>query len=78
MVDIQSPTVEIMRGKKKKKERKKEPQDENIMACPIPQGGYKKKIETTWQKYNGLPYSTGRPYNDIALLWKIPMHFDPT
>jgi len=36
MVDIQSPTAEIRRGKKeeeRKKERKK--QDENIMVCPI-------------------------------------------
>jgi len=37
MVDIQSPTAEIRLGKKenKKKERKKKPQDENIMVCPI-------------------------------------------
>jgi len=37
MVNIQSPTAEIRRGKKKKerkKERKKK-QDENIMVCPI-------------------------------------------
>jgi len=34
MVNIQSPTAEIRRGKKeRKKERKK--QDENIMVCPI-------------------------------------------
>jgi len=38
MVDIQSPTAEIRRGKKgKKKERKKiEITGQNIMACPIP------------------------------------------
>jgi len=30
--DIQSATAEIRRGKKKKKK----PQDENIMVCPIP------------------------------------------
>jgi len=38
MVNIQSPTVEIRRGKKKKKEerrRKKKKQAENIMVCPI-------------------------------------------
>ena len=36
MVDIQSLTAEIRRGKKKKKERKiEEPQHENIMVCPI-------------------------------------------
>jgi len=36
MVNIQSPTAEIRRGKneeRKKKERKKH--DENIMVCPI-------------------------------------------
>jgi len=46
--------------KKKKKERKNKRQDENIMVCPIPQGDHK-KIEITGQKYNGLPYSIGRP-----------------
>jgi len=25
-----------------KRKRKKKPQDENIMACPIPQGGHNK------------------------------------
>jgi len=40
MADIQSATAEMRRGKKKRKERKK---------------------ETTGQKYNGLPYSIGRP-----------------
>jgi len=36
MVDIQSATAEIRRGKKKKeRRRKKKPQDENIMVCPI-------------------------------------------
>jgi len=37
MVNIQSPTAEIRRGKKRrrKKERKKKKQDENIMVCPI-------------------------------------------
>jgi len=42
MVDIQSPTAEIRRGKKEEERnhraaiRKKKPQDENIMASPIP------------------------------------------
>ena len=42
MVDIQSPTAEIRRGKKKEEEeeRKKKPQGENIMVCPIPWGGH--------------------------------------
>jgi len=42
MVDIQSPTADIRRGKKEKRRKKK-------------------KIETTGQKYNGLPYYIGRP-----------------
>jgi len=33
MVDIQSPTAEIRRGKKKKKKKKKK-QDENIYGLP--------------------------------------------
>jgi len=36
MVDIQPPTAEIRRGKKKKEEDRKKPQGKNIMACPIP------------------------------------------
>jgi len=37
MVDMQSPTAEIRRGKKKKKKKeRKKKQDENIMVCPIP------------------------------------------
>jgi len=35
MVDIQSPTAEIRRGKKIERRKKKKPQDENIMACPM-------------------------------------------
>jgi len=34
MVDIQSAMAEIRRGKKKE-ERQKKPQDENIMTCRI-------------------------------------------
>jgi len=37
MADIQSATAEIRRGKKKiEEDRKKKPQGNNIMACPIP------------------------------------------
>jgi len=36
MADIQSPTAEIRRGKKEKeRRRKKKPQGQNIMACPL-------------------------------------------
>jgi len=34
MVNIQSPTAEIRRGKKRRRKKKKK-QDENIMVCPI-------------------------------------------
>jgi len=36
MVNIQSPTAEIRRGKKKKEEEeRRKKQNENIMVCPI-------------------------------------------
>jgi len=35
MVNIQSPTAEIRRGKKEEEERRKKKQDENIMVYPI-------------------------------------------
>ena len=39
MVDIQSPTAEIRRGKKEEEEEEEEEerkkQDENVMVCPI-------------------------------------------
>jgi len=41
IVDIQSARAEIRRGKKEDGRRKK-PEDENIMVCPIPQGDHKK------------------------------------
>jgi len=34
MLNIQSPTAEIKRGKKEEERRRKK-QDENIMVCPI-------------------------------------------
>jgi len=41
MVDMQSATAEIRRGKKEET-RKEKPQDENIMSVPATQGGHKK------------------------------------
>jgi len=37
MVNIQSPTAEVWRGKKEeeKEEERRKKQDENIMVCPI-------------------------------------------
>jgi len=47
MVNIQSPTAEIRRGKKKKKKKeRRKKQDENIMVCPIT---YRATIITIWQ-----------------------------
>jgi len=43
MVDIQSPTAEIRRGKKERRRKKKKPQDENIMVCPMTYGDHKNK-----------------------------------
>jgi len=57
MVDIQSLTAEIRRGKKRKKERKKKPQGKNIMACPITQGGHNKI--NNMHTYNIVPIQHG-------------------
>jgi len=35
MVNIQSLTAEIRRGKKEEEEEERKKQDENIMVCPI-------------------------------------------
>jgi len=35
VVDIQSAAAEIRRGNEKEEERKKKPQDEDIMVCRI-------------------------------------------
>jgi len=35
MVNIQSPTAEIRRGKKERRKKERKKQDENIMVCPI-------------------------------------------
>jgi len=54
MVNIQSPTAEIRRGKIEEEKERRKKQDENIVVCPITSGDHKYKI-------NGLPYSIGRP-----------------
>jgi len=35
MVNIQSPTAEIRRGKEEEDEEERKKQDENVMVCPI-------------------------------------------
>jgi len=52
MVDIQSLPAEIRRGNKKKK-KKEERNDENIYGLAL--------LHRATIKYNGLPYSIGRP-----------------
>jgi len=49
MVDIQSATAEIRRGKEEERRRKKKKEEE------------RRKKETTGPKYNGLLYSIRRP-----------------
>jgi len=44
MVDIQSPTAEIRRGKKK--ERKNKPQGKNIMSASATHGGHNEQSPT--------------------------------
>jgi len=41
MVNIQSATAEIRRGKKKTDRQKKKPQGKNIMSASATQGGHK-------------------------------------
>jgi len=42
MVDIQSATAEVRRGKKEERKKKKKPQDENIMSASATQGRHNK------------------------------------
>jgi len=41
MVDVQSVTAEIRRGKKIERKKKKKPQDENMMSASDRQGSHK-------------------------------------
>ena len=43
MVDIQSATAEIRRGKNQERRRKKKKQDKNIMSASATQGGHNKQ-----------------------------------
>jgi len=59
MVDVQSATAEIRRGKKE--DRKKKPRGKNKMSASAMQGGHKEEErKKPRQKYNGLSYSVGR------------------
>jgi len=55
MVNIQSPTAEIRRGKKRKKKKKNKPQHENIMVCPITQGDHN-YLPTKSSRWNTRTY----------------------
>jgi len=44
MADIQCVAAEIRRGKERKIEDRKKPQDENIMVCPITYGNHNNMI----------------------------------
>jgi len=69
MADIQSPTAEIKRGKKRKKvrRRKKKPQAKNIMVCLIPQGDHKKPVPTKLLKNYLVDFTRSNIYNDLHL-----------
>jgi len=51
MVDIQYVAAEIRRGKKIEEEDRKKPQDENIMACPIPEDCHNKVILKSFKMF---------------------------
>jgi len=57
MVDIQSPTAEIRRGKKdtRRKSRYKS-QGKNIMACPITDGGHKNENKKNKLEIKSMEY----------------------
>jgi len=44
MVDMQSATADIRRGKKIEERKKKKPQDKNIMSASATQGGHKNQL----------------------------------
>jgi len=67
MVDIQPATAEIRRGKKE--ERKKKPQDENIMSASARQGGHK-KYNLTNKQIHQSDYSTSY-YNLQSIVTQI-------
>jgi len=58
MIDIQSPTVEIRRGKKEEERRQKKPQYKNIMSASAMQGGHKSAHATTTPFYGHQPVLT--------------------
>jgi len=60
MVDIQFPTAEIRRGKKKKEELVSWSLT-SLFSTNTAISEMKKKEEITGQKYNGMPYYIGRP-----------------
>jgi len=60
MVNIQSPTAEIRRGKKRRKKEERN-RMKIYMVSLLHRATIKKKKEITGQKYNGLPYYIGRP-----------------
>jgi len=69
MADIQSPTAEMRRGKKRKKKKNKR-QDENILWPALLHRATIKKVQMTGWKCNGLPIpqgdhkeTTGQKYN---------------
>jgi len=64
MVDIQSPTAKIRRGKE---DRRQKPQHENIMAI-------RKKNKRQDENIYGLPYNIGWPQINLIKCTEFKMH----
>jgi len=73
MVDIQSATTEIRRGKKRRKKRKKH--DKNIMSASAMQSGHKKKCKTK-AIYQHYSYSTIAVATELYTVTQKTSHFD--
>ena len=56
MVDIQSPTAEIRRGKKEDRQKS---QGKNTMVCPIKQGDHKEEEEKEEEEEEEEEETTG-------------------
>jgi len=78
MVDIQSPTAEIRRGKKKKKiEDGKKLQDENIYGLPITYGDHKNEFKHSEMgpvRQNPMQRTVGLFICVCIALWTIVAH----
>jgi len=68
MVDIQYPTAEIRRGKKKRKKTEK-PQGRNIMSASATQGGHNKLSALTLLVGHQEEHPACKKLSDEVLTW---------